>query len=235
MHLSKLVPDLRSKQARTDLASPYQLHATLCWAFRKSEPPAEGQGEERGKTVEPFLWRLEVGKTPTVLIQSAVRPDWDKLAQRFPNYFQSPPESKLLPLEHLQSGQVLRFRLKCNPTITTQAKDGSIGKDGKPKKKRYGLYKLEDLIGEEIEGVWKPGWLERQAEKSGFKLMDFMVVQSEKLTLYKHDRSSEITLQAVLYEGHLRITDLETFKRTLATGLGHAKALGFGLLSIAKG
>ncbi|MEW5935922.1 MAG: type I-E CRISPR-associated protein Cas6/Cse3/CasE, partial [Bacillota bacterium] len=38
----------------------------------------------------------------------------------------------------------------------------------------------------------------------------------------------------VLYEGHLKITDLEVFKRTLATGLGHAKALGFGLLSIAK-
>lgn len=223
MYLSRLQLDPRSKQARTDLANPYQLHATLCRAFA-----AEDQTPPR------FLWRLEEGKNPVVLVQSATEPDWNKLAQRFPGYFQEPPKTGQLPLEHLQPNQTLRFRLRCNPTITTVAKDGSIGKDGKPKKKRYGLYKLEDLVGEEIEGVWKPGWLERQAEKSGFKLMDFMVVQSEKLTLYKHDRSSKITLQSVLYEGHLKITDLEAFKRTLATGLGHAKALGFGLLSIAK-
>lgn len=235
MYLSRLLLDPRHKQARTDLANPYQLHATLCWAFRKAERPAEGESEERGRTVEPFLWRLEEGKTPIVLVQSAGRPNWDKLNERFPGYFQSLPEYKPLPLEHLQPNQTLRFRLRCNPTITTLAKDGSVGKDGKPKKKRYGLYKLEDLVGEEIEGVWKPGWLERQAEKSGFRLMDFMVVQSEKLTLYKHDRSSKITLQSVLYEGHLKITDLEIFKHTLATGLGHAKALGFGLLSVARG
>lgn len=224
MYLSQLRLDRGHKQARQDLANPYQLHATLCRAFAPEDqrPPR-------------FLWRLEQGKTPRVLIQSAQVPDWQVLQERFPGYFAQSPESKPIPLEHLQPAQTLRFRLRCNPTITTMAKDGSIGKDGKPKKKRYGLYKLEDLVGEEIEGVWKPGWLERQAEKSGFKLMDFMVVQSEKLTLYKHDRSSKITLQAVLYEGHLKITDLETFKRTLATGLGHAKALGFGLLSIAKG
>lgn len=224
MYLSRLQLDPRSKQARTDLANPYELHATLCRAFA-----AEDQTPPR------FLWRLEEGKNPVVLVQSATKPDWDKLAQRFPGYFQEPPKTGQLPLEHLQLGQVLRFRLKCNPTITTQAKDGSLDKNGKPKKKRYGLYKLEDLVGEEIEGVWKPGWLERQAEKSGFKLMDFMVVQSEKLTLYKHDSSSKITLQSVLYEGHLKIADLDTFKKTLEHGLGHAKALGFGLLSIAKG
>jgi CRISPR system Cascade subunit CasE len=42
-------------------------------------------------------------------------------------------------------------------------------------------------------------------------------------------------LQSVLYEGHLKIADLEAFQQTLAAGLGHAKALGFGLLSIGKG
>lgn len=39
----------------------------------------------------------------------------------------------------------------------------------------------------------------------------------------------------MLYEGYLRVSDLEAFRRTLASGLGHAKALGFGLLSIGKG
>jgi CRISPR system Cascade subunit CasE len=218
VYLSKLLLDVRSKQARADLASPYQLHATLCRAFA-----------DQDQTPPRFLWRTEEGKNPVVLVQSADEPDWGKLAQRFPGYFRELPKTGQLPLEHLRPAQILRFRLKCNPTITTLAKDGS------GKKKRYGLHKLEDLIGfETAEGGWKPGWLERQAQKSGFTPMGFMVAQSEKLTLYKHDRSSKITLQSVLYEGHLKITDLEAFKQTLRDGLGHAKALGFGLLSIAK-
>jgi len=236
MHLSKLILNPRSKQARADLASPYQLHATLCWAFRKAERPTVGYtsseqsvtGGERRRTVEPFLWRLEQGKAPQVLVQSGSQPDWNTLIQRFPDYFAQEPEAKLVPLEHLCVGQALRFRLRCNPTVTTLAKDGS------GKKKRYGLYKLEDLLGEEKEGVWYPGWLERQAEKSGFGLKSFTVVRSEKMNVYKHDRQTKITLQSVLYEGHLKITDLETFKHTLRDGLGHAKALGFGLLSIAR-
>ena len=217
MFLSRLILDLTYRQARADLASPYQLHATLCRAIA-----------EENQTPPRFLWRVEEDKTPTVLVQSGSQPNWEKLTLRFPSYFAKAPEAKLISLEHLCVGQALRFRLRCNPTVTTLAKDGS------GKKKRYGLYKLEDLLGEEKEGVWYPGWLERQAEKSGFGLKSFTVVRSEKMNVYKHDRQTKITLQSVLYEGHLKITDLETFKHTLRDGLGHAKALGFGLLSIAK-
>jgi len=224
VYLSRLQLDSRSKQARTDLANPYQLHATLCWAFgTEDQPPPR------------FLWRLEGGKSPHVLLQSVDMPNWELLTQRFPGYLAEPPKAGQLPLDHLRAGQALRFRLKCNPTITTVAKDGSLDKDGNPRKKRYGLHKLEDLAGEEVGGVWKPGWLERQSFKGGFHLMGYMVAQSEKISLYKHDRTTKITLQSVLYEGHLKITDLSPFKKTLEVGLGHAKALGFGLLSIAKG
>ncbi|GIW33813.1 type I-E CRISPR-associated protein Cas6/Cse3/CasE [Meiothermus sp.] len=211
MYLSRLQLDPRSKQARTDLANPYQLHATLCWAFRKAERPAEGESEERGRTVEPFLWRLEAGKTPIVLVQSAGRPNWDKLNERFPGYFQSLPEYKPLLLEHLQPAQTLRFRLKANPTVTKQGK-------------RHGLKGVE----EQLE------WLSRQGEKGGFAVLGAMVAQSERVKMVKHSGGPPIVVQSVLYEGYLKIADLEVFKRTLATGLGHAKALGFGLLSIAK-
>ena len=84
MFLSKLILNPSSKQARTDLASPYQLHATLCHAFQR---PQECQGKERGETVEPFLWRLEEGKTSAVLVQSFTLPELEKLLQRFPSYF----------------------------------------------------------------------------------------------------------------------------------------------------
>lgn len=212
MYLSQIRLDRGQPQARADLANPYSLHATLCRAFAE-----EDQAPPR------FLWRAEDDKTPRVLVQSTEEPDWGRLAQRFPGYFCEPPKTGQLPLEHLQPGQILRFRLRCNPTVTKQGK-------------RHGLSRLEDLIGFETpQGEWKPGWLERQSYKGGFGLMGYMVAQSDKVKMLKHRGGSPITLQSVLYEGHLRITDLELFKQTLRSGLGHAKALGFGLLSIAKG
>lgn len=209
MYLSRLQLNPRSRQARTDLASPYELHATLCHAFAGPN-----------QTPPRFLWRTEVGKIPIVLVQSAGMPDWEKLAQRFPGYFAQPPASKPIPLEHLQPAHVLRFRLRANPTVTKKDPNNPDSK----KRKRHGLKTLE----EQLE------WLHRQGAKGGFSVLGAMVAQSERVHMYKHDGSGPIVLQSVLYEGYLKITDLEAFKRTLATGLGHAKALGFGLLSIAK-
>lgn len=208
MYLSRLQLDPRCKQARTDLASPYQLHATLCHAF--AEP---------NQTPPRFLWRAEEGKIPTVLVQSVETPNWEKLTQRFPGYFAQRPESKPIPLEHLQPGQVLRFRLRANPTVTRKDPHNP------DKRKRHGLKSVE----EQLE------WLHRQGAKGGFDLLGAMVVQSERVRMFKHTRDGEIVLWAVLYEGYLRVSDLEAFRRTLASGLGHAKALGFGLLSIGKG
>jgi CRISPR system Cascade subunit CasE len=214
VYLSRLQLDPRSRQARTDLANPYQLHATLCHAFAGPEekPPR-------------FLWRLEEGGVPVVLVQSVVEPHWERLEARFPGYFVQKPDErpnpvcKPLPLEHLQPSQVLRFRLRANPTVTRKDPQNP------EKRKRHGLKSVE----EQLE------WLARQGQKGGFAVLGAMVAQSERVRMYKHYGSDPIVLQSVLYEGHLKITDLEAFKATLARGLGHAKALGFGLLSIARG
>lgn len=205
MFLSKLVLDSRSKAARRDLSSPYQMHASLCRAFVGSE-----------QTPPRFLWRLESNQNrqlPQVLVQSLADPDWQKFAslEAFEGYLDEMPRSKPIPLEHLQPAQTLRFRLKANPTVTKQGK-------------RHGLKEVE----EQLE------WLVRQGQKGGFSVLGAMVAGSERVKMYKHEKGSSIVVQSVLYEGHLKITDLETFKQILEAGLGHAKALGFGLLSIAK-
>jgi len=208
MYLSQLHLDRSHAQARADLASPYQLHATLCRALA-----GEGQAPPR------FLWRLEAGRAPVVLVQSPRPPEWERLEQRYPGYLAQAPESKPMPLEHLQPGQVLRFRLRANPTVTRKDPQNP------DKRKRHGLKSVE----EQLE------WLHRQGARGGFDLLGAMVVQSERVRMFKHTRDGEIVLWAVLYEGYLRVSDLEAFRRTLASGLGHAKALGFGLLSIGKG
>lgn len=208
MYLSRLRPDHRHARARADLASPYQLHATLCRALA-----GEGQAPPR------FLWRLEAGRAPVVLVQSPRPPEWERLEQRYPGYFAQAPESKPMPLEHLRPGQVLRFRLRANPTVTRKDPHNP------ERRKRHGLRGVE----EQLE------WLSRQGEKGGFAVLGATVAQSERVRTFKHGGGSPIVLQAVLYEGHLRITELEAFNNTLTGGLGHAKALGFGLLSVARG
>lgn len=43
----------------------------------------------------------------------------------------------------------------------------------------------------------------------------------------------DIRIFSVLYDVFLRITEPEAFRITLQTGIGHGKALGLGLLSVA--
>ena len=208
MYLSRLQPDRKSSQVRKDLSSAYQMHATLCRAF--CEPD---------ETPPRFLWRLEEGRqqVPTVLLQSRDLPDWNRLEARFPGYLGG-VESKNVPFEQLEYDQVLRFRVQANPTVSHKAHpDDKRGK-------RTALTSETDQL----------EWLEKQGLHSGFEPFDFGVLQSEKLRLYKHSRQGQpITLQSALFEGRLTITDLERFLITLEGGIGHAKALGFGLLSIA--
>lgn len=212
MLLSRLVLNPRAFAARRDLSSPYELHATLCRAFAAPD-----------EAVPRFLWRLEPPRNralPTVLVQSADVPGWEVLtADAFSGYLAEQPETKPVPLEHLQLGQILRFRLKANPTVTKR------GPDDPAKHKRHGLKDIEAQL----------EWLTRQGQKGGFTVVGAMVAQSERVQMFKHKGGSPITVQSVLYEGHLKVADLEPFEAALAAGLGHAKALGFGLLSIAKG
>lgn len=230
MYLSKLTLSPRSRTVRNDEANPHAMHATLCWAFRKDTSSLQERGE-RGKTVYPFLWRLEPPKqgVSTLLVQSQVEPEWGALGERSPDYLLEPPQIKTLPLGHLAQGQILRFRLKANPTVTTRHKD----RPDKPR--RVGLYKPCQLLGYENEqGAWVPGWLERQADKNGFELLSADLSDTERVRFYKHKGGSPVTLQSALFDGYLRVTDLGLFKETLARGIGKAKGLGFGLLSVAK-
>jgi CRISPR system Cascade subunit CasE len=218
VYLSKLTLNPRHTQARRDLANPYSMHATLCWAFRK---PGVGAVSpcERGKTVEPFLWRLELQRDAILLVQSLTTPDWEVLLARHPGYAELDERSPKRFEPALKSGQLLRFRLRANPTVTKFDPEKGRGK-------RYGLAKLEEQL----------AWLHRQAEPGGFEVLGAMVSSSERVTARKGAKGGEedqrITLQSVTYDGHLRVQEVEPFLATLRRGLGRAKALGFGLLSI---
>lgn len=210
MVLSRLRLNPRHKDASRDLHSAYQMHATLCRAL-----------DEEGSGAPKFLWRLEPPKSsgaPTLLVQTEQQPSWNVLQQQpFSGYLLTAPESKAVYLSTLASGQALRFRLRANPTVTKY--DPSAQKN-----KRHGLTRPEEQL----------TWLQAQSLRNGFEVYDAAVSANERLRVYKHSGGRPISLQSVLFDGHLRIQDVDTFKACLHKGLGHAKSLGFGLLSLAK-
>lgn len=233
MHLHRIHLNPRCKDARRDLADPYQMHATLCRAFFPQEtkcPPGT------------LLWRQEpetdrYGRA-RVLIQSHAAPDWT----RVPSDWLAPALSdtdipvspgidlaQKLELDAMKAGQLFRFRLRANPCKTVQGK-------------RQGL----------VHPDAQQAWLARKGERHGFDLPEldtsdyFDFMQSPKGCAYHDVRVAHeqilkgnqhgcnaIRVYSALFEGRLIVTDAARFRKALANGIGHGKVMGLGLLSVA--
>ncbi len=206
MFLSKLVLDPTHTQARRDLANAYEMHRTLSRVYADSPENAPAR----------FLWRLEEGSDrrpgegAIVLLQSATPGRWESLAE-LPGYAHAVFPDKAVKLEQLlQAGRSYVFRLVCNPTVTREGK-------------RYGLFREDEQL----------GWLGRQGAQHGFVPLDVRVTRSERVS-HRQGRSGRyITLQVVQYDGLLRVEDTVRLGQALVNGIGHAKALGLGMLSLA--
>jgi CRISPR system Cascade subunit CasE len=221
LYLSQLTLNPLDWQARLDISNPYEMHRSLMRGF-PSPLPAD----------ERILFRLETiernGAAAVVLIQSIFSPDWLPLANR-ENYLLLEPSLKSLEALHFQSGQVLQFRLRANPS----KRNTTTGK-------REGVYDIEDRL----------AWLERKADQGGFAIAEGALniqeanfrsftarkkASPENLAPEKPPISHNIplTINMVDYEGYLEIQDTVKFFDSLKLGIGPAKGLGCGLLSIA--
>lgn len=226
MFLYRVHLNPRCKEARRDLADPYQMHATLCRAFFPQEtacPPGA------------LLWRLEPEADEQgralVLVQSSAVPNWSRLRE-MDWLGQADPGIDLvqkLALESLAIGQRYRFRLRANPCKTVQGK-------------RTGL----------VHPDAQRAWLARKGEQHGFVLPvpetldyfdffdspkgqpypDVRVSHDQMLTGRKHGSGVVIRVYSVLFEGRLTVTYPERFRSVIASGIGHGKVMGQGLLSV---
>ncbi len=220
MLLHRIHLDPRCREARRDLADPYQLHSTLCRAFSESDTKCP-DGE--------FLWRLEpesdVDGYPQILVQSRSQADWSRIGVQG-WLAQADPTIDLmsrLKLDSVRTGQRYRFRLRANPCVKRAGK-------------RLGLLKLED----------QEKWILRKGEQHGFSLpqlagFDFsessqervdVRVSQERMLQGKQHNGNAVRVFSVLYDGILTVTELDKFRNVLKTGIGHGKVMGLGLLSV---
>jgi len=223
MYLSRLILNPRNRQVQSDLSSPYQLHRTVMSGFAtgkvqidRSAPDAAG-----------VLYRLDSNVRQgllTLLVQSQTQPDWTAL-----------PTGYLLPFEPFSTDenpavkpfkpqfarqQMLHFRLLANPTKRLGKRAGA------DKGKRVGLYKADE----------QTAWLQRKAQQGGFRLISVRPSQEQmqRGTIRRAEASHPLKLYTVRFDGVWQAVDPDQLLGPLPEGIGTAKALGGGLLWLAR-
>ena len=242
LFLSRLILNPRSRQVMSEMAHPYEMHRTLMRAF----PEATDITKAKARDEFGVLFRADVDEKRGIIkayVQSRIEPDWSFL-DRLDDYLST--DTEMPAYEHkdimpayrkIQSGQVLSFRLRANPTKR-------IGKQDDPMKgKRVELrdeneqtdwlIRKGQAMGEDLPGGFDLLMKEVRDAKGEIRLIPRVNVCCDgKQTGRTKDGHSAMHF-AVLYDGLLRVTDTNAFLQTLISGIGAGKAFGFGLLTIA--
>lgn len=241
MYLSHLLIDLgvdpdRPRPGRLWLRNSYRVHQRLCMAFPsatretddpdflKPFAPADfAQQVHVSRAAEAgFLFRVDtqpLGRA-VILVQSALEPNWDYAFHNAGHLLAAPPGTRLLD-QTFSEGDLLQFRLRANPTKKLSKNHTREGKGV-----RVGLYTEED----------QRTWLSRKGSQGGFHVVSCQVTPEGRArgTSSGHDGQVKMSLLSVRFDGVLQVTDPDALLVTLHSGIGSAKAFGFGLLSLAK-
>ncbi|HWP40536.1 MAG TPA: type I-E CRISPR-associated protein Cas6/Cse3/CasE [Tepidisphaeraceae bacterium] len=258
MYLSTLLinvgsnPD-RPRPGRLWLRNLYRVHQRLCMAFpseqsKQRDPdmllPFNGQDfgaghvRVRRSPDNGFLFRIDPqpGGRVVILVLSAAKTDWDYAFHNARYLLAAPPAEPRTLRVHIEPGARFSFRLLANPT-----KRSPLTKDQWLKRKQAN----EPIKRPRLQLTWNPGddpanvfqdWLQARARRAGFRLVEATLRIPRIGYAYIRKggpQDKPQRLRSVLYEGLLEVTNADDFRRALQSGIGPAKAFGFGLLSIA--
>jgi len=229
MYLTRVFLNPASQAVQADARDPVRLHKTVMLAF----PDDAGPSPRRTLGVLHRLDQEPDGRL-VLLVQSKVEP----LIERWPSSHLldlsaaldlafstvgDNPAVKNLAEEHaaLSAGRRFLFRLRANATRKIDTKTGADGK------RRHG--RRVPVRGED----GRLDWLQRRAQNAGF-VVERDAVRVTELRSASGRGNKAVTLAGALFEGLLVVRDAELFRVALQTGIGPAKAYGFGLLSIRK-
>jgi CRISPR system Cascade subunit CasE len=159
-----------------------------------------------------FLWRAEsLGVQGwQILLQSEVLPTQARLTGQRSGWA-SDVQTKQFSIEaFLGQSQTFRFRLRANPSVFREGK-------------RHGLFREADQV----------AWLFRQGEQHGFTVESSSVSQAGRMVGHRRKGAQAIVVFSALFDGVLRVTDTGLLQQALERGVGRAKHMGLGLLSLA--
>jgi CRISPR system Cascade subunit CasD len=199
------------------LVNLHFVHQRLSMAF----PQAGGVGCAAGYGVPRqeggFLFRVQWGERASILVRSRLLPDWSRALGKAA-WLTGGRRCTIRRFDAgaFEAGQELAFDLVANAVKRLAAPDGGP---------RVGLHDEQDLR----------NWLERKAEAGGFAVRREGLEITPLGRLFGRLRHRPVRCwDGVQYRGRLVVRDRELFAKTLINGIGHAKAFGFGLLSVAR-
>lgn len=218
MFLTRFQVNPARRGARKLLSSPQAMHAAVRAAFAAPEDYARPGSRT--------LWRLDTPATATVYLYlvSPGRPDLTHLVEQagWPTTETWDTREYEPLLATLRPGQHWAFRLTANPVHsgrkTSEAKETQ----------RFGYLRAED----------QEKWLLQRAARCGFTVTPQrdgrpnLRLHRQQTQSFKHG-ARPVTLTTVTYDGILQVTDDTDFRNALIGGIGHAKAYGCGLLTLA--
>lgn len=256
MYLSQLTLNPRHPVVVRALSDLYAMHRLLWRALPEQtkretdalpslETTRDGGDNPGSVNPHPLLYRVEAISADgfiRVLAQSSVEPNW-RVLDDMPGLLCRADVRPYAPEQQFdtefEQGRWLQYRLRANPVVSRRKE----GREGKTRVVRQGL----------IQEVDQAAWLMRQGEQHGFALPtwrdkegnvhpDVRIVSPGILHGNKEERDDSnvavskhtIRIFCVDYEGLLSVTDRSKFEQLLKRGLGPAKGLGFGLLSIRR-
>jgi len=168
------------------------------------------------------LWRVD-GEAPeyTLYVVSPDGVDAEHLAGEFGVATDSVESRSYAPvLARLQAGQEWRFRLRANPTK-------AVAREGRTSARVA-------LRGEDKQVEWllrrAPGW--------GFSIptnrlgVPEVITRNAEESAFRREQAT-VTLAGVTFDGVLKVEDPAVLSAALVNGMGHGRAYGLGLMTLA--
>jgi CRISPR system Cascade subunit CasE len=185
-------------------AARLQLQDTYAWHRQLWRAFPGRDGEPRD-----FLFRVddrhETSRVLLLSVEPPVVPDWGSW------------EVKRVTDSFLSQDRY-RFQVRANPTVKRVVRD--TAGDRKKNGRRTGIYDPEGLR----------AWIDRKALEAGIEILDCSAGPAISSFFVKEGRRGKHI--AVDFQGALRVKDRAAFEKTFYTGIGPAKAFGFGLLML---
>jgi CRISPR system Cascade subunit CasE len=222
MHLTRFRINPARRGARKLLASPQAMHAAVLASF-----PGPDQHTGDGART---LWRIDErpDRQLTLYIVSPGQPDLTHLVEQagWPTVsaWETRPYDTFL--QTLATGQRWAFRLTANPTHNVRTTDDAPGTQ------RLG----------HVTADYQLQWLLKRTNRAGFTISEqpngnhnLVIHRRQTRRFTRKQGQRPVTLVTATYDGVLVITDPEAMRYTLTAGIGHARAYGCGLLTLATG
>ena len=226
MMLSRLELDPRHRDVMAAVRDPARLHTLVIKGF----PLVTGASPRASLGVLHRLDQDGRGRV-ALFVQSRESPNWSPVASLL--RADIGPEAEVVrsiaaDVQALGEGQLLAFRLRANAARKIETKTGADGK--KRNGKRVPLR----------DPAARVAWLMRKGEAAGFALVEGLAGEPElRITdegpLHAGrghgDSGMRLTVEAVRFDGVIRVTDATKLRAAIEAGIGPARAYGCGLVS----